>query len=88
MLGVKSNSNLSFKNHVTSLCKKARQKFHALAKISHYMGLNKRSKLMTSQFSYYPLIWIFHSLTSNNKINWMHERAAYKKNLSFSELLD
>ena len=30
-LGVKFDSNLSFENHVTSLCKKASQKLHALA---------------------------------------------------------
>ena len=33
LLGVKFDSNLSFKNHVTSLCKKASQKLHALARI-------------------------------------------------------
>ena len=35
LLGIKLNSNLSFQNHVTSLCKKASQKLHALARISH-----------------------------------------------------
>ena len=58
LLGVQFDSNLSFENHVTSLCKKANQKFHALATISHYMDLNKRRNLMkafiTSQFSYAP----------------------------------
>ena len=33
-------------NHVISLCKKAIQKFHALARISHYMNLNKCRNLM------------------------------------------
>ena len=58
LLGVKFDSNLFFENHVTSLCKKASQKLHALARISHYMDLNKRRNLMktfiTSQFSYCP----------------------------------
>ena len=62
LLGVKFDSNLSFENHVTYLCKKASQKLHALASISHYMDLNKRRNLMqvfiTSQFSYYSLIWM------------------------------
>ena len=95
LLGVKFDSNLSFEGHVTSLCKKASQKLHALARISHYMDLNKRRNPMkafiTSQFSYYPLIWVFHSRTLNNKINRIHERAlrlVYQNNLSFSELLD
>ena len=94
LLGVKFDSNLSFENHVTSLCKKASQKLHALARISHYMNLNKRRKLMkafiTSQFSYCALIWMFHS-SNLNKINRKHERALrliYQNNLNFSELLD
>ena len=79
LLGVKFDSNLSFESHVTSLCKKASQKLHALARISHYMDLNKRRNLMkafiTSQFSYCPLIWMFHSRNLNKKINRIHERA-------------
>ena len=60
LLGVTFDSKLSFESHVTSLCKKASQKLHALARISHYMDSNKRRNLMTafitSQFSYCPLI--------------------------------
>ena len=95
LLGVKFDSNLSFETHVTSLCKKANQKLHACARISHYLDLNERRNLMkafiTSQFSYFPLIWMFHSRNLNNQINLIHERAprlVYQNNLSFSELLD
>ena len=95
LLGVKFDSNLSFEGHVTSFCKKASQKLHALARISHYMDLNKRRSLMkafiTSQFSYCPLIWMFHNRNLNNKINRIHERAlrlVYQNDFSFSELLD
>ena len=35
VLGITFHSNLSFENHVTSLCKKACQKLHALARMSH-----------------------------------------------------
>ena len=79
LLGAKFDSNLSFESHITSLCKKASQKLHALARISHYMDLNKRRNLMktliTSQFSYCPLIWMFHSRNLNNKTNRIHELA-------------
>ena len=74
LLVVKFDSNLSFESHVTSLCKKARQKLHALARISHYMDLNKRRNLMkafiTSQFSYGPLIWMFHSRNTAQKMKF------------------
>ena len=60
------------------------------------MDLPKRKVLMkafiTSQFSYCPLIWMFHSRTLNNRINNIHERAlrlAYNDNQSsFKELLE
>ena len=60
------------------------------------MDLPKRKVLMkafiTSQFSYCTLIWMFHSMTLNNHINNIHERAlrlAYKDNQSsFEELLE
>ena len=45
-----------------------------------------------SQFSYCPLIWMFHSRIMNNKINRLHERCMRliygDKTSSFEELLD
>ena len=47
---------------------------------------------ITSQFSYCPLVWMFHSRTLNNRINKIHEKVlkfAYKNEtfLSFDDLL-
>ena len=43
------------------------------------MSFDKRRMVMKgsieSQFNYYPLIWMFHSRTLNNKVNRLHERA-------------
>ena len=60
------------------------------------MSLDKRKMLLRafieSQFSYCPLIWMFHSRTLNNKINRLHEKALrivygdYKS--TFDELLE
>ena len=95
LLSVKFDSNLYFQNHVTFLYKKASQRLHALARISHCIDLNKRRNLwkafITSQFSYCLQVWMFHSRNLNNKINRMHEQAlrlVYQNYLSFSELLD
>ena len=60
------------------------------------MDLPERKVLMktfiTSQFSYCPLIWMFHSRTLKDRINNIHERAlrlTYKDNQSsFKELLE
>ena len=49
------------------------------------------SAFIISQFSYYPLVWMFHDRSVNKKINKIHERAlriAYKDSCSnFEELL-
>ena len=96
LLGVTIDNKLNFNEHVSNLCKKASLKLHALSRISHLMKKDKLRTLMKafieSQFSYCPLIWMFHSRYLNNKINSIHERAlrlVYKDyNASFQELLD
>ena len=49
------------------------------------------NSFIISQFSYCPLIWMFHSRKLNSRINRIHERAlrlVYKDNLSnFQEIL-
>ena len=96
LLGVIIDNSLKFDKHVSSLCKKANQKFHALARMSNYMSSTKLKTLMKSfvisQFSYCPLVWMFHSKRMNNKINHIHERAlrlAYNDySTSFESLLE
>ena len=96
LLGITVDSNLTFENHINSICKKASQKLNAFARIAPYMNTQKRRAIMksfvTSQFSYCPLIWMFHSRRLNNKINSIHERAlriTYQDNAStFEELLN
>ena len=87
LLRVKIDSKLSFENNVFSLCKKASQKLHALARVVNFMDLAKRKSLMkafiTTQLNYYPLIWMFHSRKLNNPVNKIQERAlklVYKNN--------
>ena len=96
LLGVHTEGKLNFDFHVSQLCKKASQKLHALARICKYMDTNKRRMLMksfiTSQFSYCPLIWMFHSRTIEHRINRIHERAlrlVYDQSheLTFDQLL-
>ena len=96
LLGIIIDNELKFTKHVTSLCKKASQKLHALARISTYINSFKLRILMKSfidsQFNYCPLIWMFHNRTLNNRINRLHERAlrlVFKNpNLSFQELVN
>ena len=95
LLGITIANDLKFDNHVNKLCKKASGKLHALGRVAKYMNLGQRRKIMngfiSSQFSYCPLVWMFHSRTLNNQINRIQQRAlriVYNdKNSSFNELL-
>ena len=96
LLGVKIDSKLHFDDHVSNICNKVSQQLHALTRISNLMNKDKLRFILKafieSQFSYCPLIWMFHSRTMNNRINRLHDRAlrlVYKDtNLSFEELLE
>ena len=95
IFGVKIDSKISLGNHVSFLCKNASQKFHELTRVVNFMDLAKCKSLMnaliTSQFNYCPLIWMFHSSQLKNRINKIQERAlrlVYKDNkLIFDNLL-
>ena len=94
LLGVNFEGRLNFDYHVNTLLKKANKKYHTLARVCNYMDAKKRHVLMnafiTSQFSYCPLVWMFHSRTLNNRINKIHEKALrlVYKNETFSSFDD
>ena len=96
LLIVKIDVNLNFNDHISDLCKKASRKISALARARSFMGLSKRKVLtnafFTSQFSYWPLIWMCHSRSDNRKTNMLHERClriTYNdQQSSFTELLN
>ena len=79
ILGVAIDNKLTFKSHINNLYKKASQKVGALCRLSNHLnGSQKRlafNSIVKSQFSYCPLVWMFCSRSSNNKINKVHERA-------------
>ena len=58
---------------------KASQKLGALSRISNYLNQSEKSlifnSMIKSHFNYCPLIWMFCSRTSNNRINRLHERS-------------
>ena len=95
VLGIKIDNKLTFDDHVSSICSKASQKLHALARAANFMTLMQRKIVMKSfilsQFGYCPLVWMFHSRKLNHRINRIHERAlriVYKDNeSSFDDLL-
>ena len=93
--GIKIDNKLTLEEYVEGLCKKASQKVSAVARISSLMRFEQRKRIanlfITSHFSHYPLVWMFHSRRLNNRIDHIHERALriiYQDyNSSFKELL-
>ena len=95
LLGMQIESELTFSKYMETLCKKASQKMNALSRLCAIIPFSKRKLLMSaffnSQFSYSPLVWMFHSRKINTKINNLHYRAlrmVYRdSSASFDELL-
>ena len=79
LLGVTIDNELKFDKHVSKICSKASRKLSVLARMSKLLSFEKRRVIFKSfaecQFKYCPLIWMFHSRHTNNKINRLHERA-------------
>ena len=79
LLGITLDNKLTFKEHVTKMCKKISKKVHALGRVAKYIGSDKIKLIMKTfienEFNYCPLIWMMHNRTLNNKINKLHERA-------------
>ena len=64
LLGVRIDNNLTFKEHVTSICSKTNQKLHVLTRVSKYFRLQTNHILIksfvASQFNYCPIVWMCH----------------------------
>ena len=71
-------NELKFDKHVSKICSKASRKLSVLARMSKLLSFEKRriifKSFVESQFTYCPLIWMFHGRLTNNKINRLHER--------------
>ena len=95
-LGITIDYQLNFEEHLSKVCDKASQKLNVLARISSYMNINQRKRIMrafiSSQFEYCPLVWFFCSRKINNRMNRTQEcvlRIVYKDYVStFAQLLE
>ena len=96
LLGAWIDSELNFENHISNICSKVSKKLNALGRIAGYITVEKRSMLfkafIESHFNHCPLIWVLHSPTMNEKINFLHERSlriVYSdQSPTFEELLE
>ena len=78
LVGITTDSKLSFDKHIQQICSRTSAKLKALARIAPFMNITKRNILLNAffnaQFSYCPLNWMFHGRKLNNKISRLHKR--------------
>ena len=79
LLGVRFDNDLTFKEHVTSICSKTNQKLHVLTRVSKYLLLQMHhipiKSFITSQFNYCPIFSMCHGRSLNNKVARIPERS-------------
>ena len=79
LLGINIDSELTFNNHLNTICRKASNKLNALSRQCAILPFQRRKVLMhafiMSQFNYCPLVWMCPRRKLNNKINNLHYRA-------------
>ena len=89
------DSIFTFEKHINEFCKKRYRNLHALVRCTKYVSTEKRRTLFkafaVSQFNYCPLVRMFHTKESYDRINSLHEKALKltcpNRNLSFDEFL-
>ena len=79
MLGVHIDSKLNFNLHIDIICKSALNQLDALVRLKRYLGYEERPVLVNSfiysNFNYCPLVWMFSSKRSLNKIENLQKQA-------------
>ena len=96
LLGATIDHELKLNKHIEDLCTRASFKLHTFRRIRKYLGITKARILantfIESQFNYAPLMWMFASKMTINKICKLHYRTLkvvyneYDK--SYEELLE
>ena len=72
LLGNHLDDNLNFNLHVSNICSSAANELNALIRLKSYLNFNAKRILINSyiipNFNYCPLVWIFSTTESLNKI--------------------
>ena len=70
----KFNSNL----HISSICRSAANQLNALIQLNSYYSFNTKrvviNSYIISNFNYCPVVWIFSSAKSLNKVESLHKK--------------
>ena len=73
------DDKLNFNLHISNICGLAAKQLNALIRLKSYLNFNAKRVLINSyiisNFNYCPLVWIFSTAKSLNKIESLQKRA-------------
>ena len=79
LLGIHLDDKLNFNLHISNICGLAAKQLNALIRLKSYLNFNAKRVLINSyiisNFNYCPLVWIFSTAKSLNKIESLQKRA-------------
>ena len=78
LLGILLDDNLNVNLHLSNVCRSAANQLNALIRLKSYLSFNAKRVLINSyiisNFNYCPLLWIFSTAKSLNKIESLQKR--------------
>ena len=79
LLGVHIDNKLNFILHITKICRSAANQLHALVRFRMFLNFEEKKTLINSyfysNFNYCPLVWMFISAKSLNKVESLQKWA-------------
>ena len=79
LLGVHIDDKLNFNLHITKICRSAANQLHALIRLRMFLNFEEKKTLINSyfysNFNCCPLVWMFSSVKSLNKVESLQKRA-------------
>ena len=77
LLGITLDTKIDFTSHISEICKEATNKINALLRIAKHLTMSRKKLLVNeffySHFSYCPLVLMFSTKDTNNKIEKLHK---------------
>ena len=77
--GVHIDDKLDFNLHITKICRSAGNQLHALIRLWMFLNFEEKKTLLNSyfysNFNYCPLVWMFSSAKSLNKVESLQKKA-------------
>ena len=79
LLGVQIDDQRNFNLHISNICRCAANQPNSLIRLKHFLAFEEKKTLINSYFypnlKYCPLVWMFSSAKSLNKVESLEKRA-------------